>query len=175
MSNNTDNKCGSCTACCLAPAVSKIKRPGVWCRFCNQDQGCSIYSRRPQDCRDFRCDWLKMASKPLLQTSVFWYDLLRLHGLDALRPDRLGVILDCCTGLAYGNLLQIWEVRVGGLSNVLVWDIMRDTIEQGTAVMHLYLSGKKIFFAPPSLELTPRVRQALDRERIEITTYPVFG
>lgn len=79
------NKCGSCTACCTALPVNKLgKGAFVPCLFLRKPleffmtpvAGCSIYERRPRECRAWQCAWLK-------------------DGLDPeLRPDRLGIVID---------------------------------------------------------------------------------
>jgi hypothetical protein len=53
-------QCGTCTLCCKLERVGEpINKPrNVWCDKCTP-VGCSIYSRRPQVCRDFQCEWLK--------------------------------------------------------------------------------------------------------------------
>lgn len=50
--------CGSCQACCTALAVAKFpKGENVRCKY-QCDEGCSIYVRRPRECKDFACLWL---------------------------------------------------------------------------------------------------------------------
>lgn len=67
--------CGSCTLCCKALPVQGIdKEAGAWCPHCLPGEGCSIYERRPQSCRDFDCLWL------------------RGHLAESDRPDRIGAV-----------------------------------------------------------------------------------
>ena len=52
--------CGTCTLCCKALEIEVLnKAPGVWCAHCKPGAGCTIYSRRPRECGDFFCDYLK--------------------------------------------------------------------------------------------------------------------
>jgi hypothetical protein len=63
--------------CCSALEITELKKPaGPLCINCQLGSGCSIYSRRPQVCRDFECEWLIRR------------DLSR-----RLRPDLVGAIL----------------------------------------------------------------------------------
>lgn len=67
--------CGTCTLCCTTSAIPETGKPaGVQCGHCAG--GCAIYSHRPQSCRAFECAWLKG-------------DLD-----DAMRPDRIGVVVE---------------------------------------------------------------------------------
>jgi uncharacterized protein len=57
-------ECGSCSECCRLLEISADRAPeignkpaGEWCSHC-AEPGCGIYDRRPQLCRDFRCQWL---------------------------------------------------------------------------------------------------------------------
>lgn len=57
-------KCGECSLCCYVLDISEpINKPAFeWCRHCRPGKGgCSIYSDRPDGCRDFECGWLKGA------------------------------------------------------------------------------------------------------------------
>lgn len=81
----TDNKCGSCTACCRVYAIPDLnKRAGPWCQHCDVGKGCRIYEARPKLCADFACLWLQSHE--------------RGQGLpDALRPDRCKVVFSPTT------------------------------------------------------------------------------
>ncbi len=51
--------CGPCTMCCSALEIAELKKSaGPLCPNCRLGGGCTIYSDRPQVCRDFECDWL---------------------------------------------------------------------------------------------------------------------
>jgi hypothetical protein len=97
-------KCGDCTMCCKAPAISDDqigpeeahlltpKPSGEKCRHCT-DTGCSIYQKRPEICRGYLCLWLVgIAENPPMTAGVCWTmqpDLMtgRImvvgHGMDA--------------------------------------------------------------------------------------------
>lgn len=50
--------CGHCTLCCRLPDIDALAKPAnQWCDHCREGQGCRIYDRRPQLCRDFLCLW----------------------------------------------------------------------------------------------------------------------
>ena len=62
--------------CCKSLEIEHFNKPmGVLCKHW-KDGGCSIYSERPQVCRDFECEWLTQRDLPR-------------H----FRPDRIGTIL----------------------------------------------------------------------------------
>lgn len=70
------NECGSCTACCYAFPVKWMDKPmNTACQYC--DNGCTIQSTKPDECRDFDCSW-------------------RQSNVDnpKLRPDRCGIIFE---------------------------------------------------------------------------------
>lgn len=51
--------CGTCTLCCRLPDIDYFEKPAdEWCKHCVAGQGCSIYSARPEVCRQFVCLWL---------------------------------------------------------------------------------------------------------------------
>jgi hypothetical protein len=63
--------------CCSALEIAELRKPaGPLCGHCRKAGGCTIYSERPQVCRDFECEWLTRR------------DLSR-----QLRPDLVGAIL----------------------------------------------------------------------------------
>lgn len=50
--------CGGCTLCCKVLQVPSIeKTEGAWCPHCDKGRGCTVYEKRPQECRDFSCLW----------------------------------------------------------------------------------------------------------------------
>ncbi len=69
--------CGPCTMCCSALEIAELKKSaGQLCGDCRLGGGCSIYSDRPQVCRDYECEWLTRRDLPR-----------------PLRPDLVGAIL----------------------------------------------------------------------------------
>src|SRR6266446_2166622 len=55
----TSRTCGRCSLCCkLLPIAVLDKQANLWCQHCKPGNGCSIYNRRPQVCRDYHCGWL---------------------------------------------------------------------------------------------------------------------
>lgn len=53
-----ERECGTCTLCCRLPDIDALEKPAnAWCAHCVEGQGCVIYDRRPQLCRDFLCLW----------------------------------------------------------------------------------------------------------------------
>lgn len=75
-------KCEQCTACCQGALTLEVPTvhfsDGRGCKFLYGDGiRCSIHETRPQECKDFECQWLR--------------DSDDLH--DDMRPDKSGVIL----------------------------------------------------------------------------------
>ncbi|MDX9893667.1 MAG: hypothetical protein RB292_04645 [Patescibacteria group bacterium] len=150
--------CGNCTACCLTHAVAEVKKPlAQWCRHCNIGKGCRIYSSRPNDCKLFRCEWLKG------------------FGSECFRPDRTGVVLDFVSGTKVGQLLQVWEAREGCLATIEIWELTRELLHAGAFVCHLYLRGKKLLFVPSGITLTKEMEESILKEEIELTYFPILG
>lgn len=70
--------CDGCTMCCYLPAVAELSKPiDTVCEHCAVGTGCTIYKRRPQGCRDFKCLWLANPAVPA-----------------QARPDRSGVVFE---------------------------------------------------------------------------------
>jgi hypothetical protein len=71
--------CGECTVCCEALWIDEPelkKQPGVCCLHCSSGQGCQIYAVRPPICRNWHCEWRKIAT-----LGPEW------------RPDRSGILI----------------------------------------------------------------------------------
>jgi len=89
-----DNRCGGCTACCVALDVRSLRKDEF--QPCPQicGQGCAIYERRPGECRDYECVWLKYGQNSLVT-----------------RPDRLGAVMDLqeCNGVRCLSVREVGE------------------------------------------------------------------
>jgi hypothetical protein len=71
-------QCGSCSMCCKVFAVPVLEKPpGQWCKHCKPGRGCSIWTDRPQFCRDYHCFYMYEARFP-----------------DIWRPDRSKFIMN---------------------------------------------------------------------------------
>jgi len=63
VSGHISRTCGDCSLCCKLLAIETIgKTRGQWCRHCNVGSGCSQYSARPDECREFHCGFLTIAA-----------------------------------------------------------------------------------------------------------------
>lgn len=83
----TENKCGSCTACCRVYAIPALDKPaGAWCKHCDIGKGCRTYDNRPELCVDFKCLWLQSQEREAAERMP----------LDA-RPDRCKVVFSPTT------------------------------------------------------------------------------
>lgn len=57
--------CGTCTLCCRLPEIEEFDKPAnIPCRNCIPGSGCTIYSTRPDGCRDFFCLWMTDSNLP---------------------------------------------------------------------------------------------------------------
>ena len=82
MSAIPGKSCGTCNMCCKSLEIDYFNKPmGVLCKHW-KGTGCSIYSERPQVCRDFECDWREDRDLPI-----------------TMRPDKTGVILRRVQGM----------------------------------------------------------------------------
>ena len=62
-----DKACGSCTACCEFPPVKAeaLQKPANYlCPHCEAEKGCTVYDRRPQECRGWYCGWFFLPGLP---------------------------------------------------------------------------------------------------------------
>jgi hypothetical protein len=102
--------CGGCVACCTAIKVASVgKRAQQDCEFAAADKGCSIYKKRPWECKQWNCYWRVGAD-----------------GFDAKthRPDRLGVVVHE-GALNDGRGIFFYEVIDGAFSSPDVRTLIR--------------------------------------------------
>ncbi|MBM3608873.1 MAG: hypothetical protein FJX29_10560 [Alphaproteobacteria bacterium] len=79
MASIPGKSCGPCNMCCKILVIEDDdlkKDAGPLCKNCINGNGCKIYKKRPQTCRDYECEWLQERE-------------LGPH----LRPDKTGTIL----------------------------------------------------------------------------------
>ncbi len=57
--SGSSRSCGTCSLCCKVFDIPPVdaKPAGKWCPNCNPGRGCSVWSDRPQMCRDYFCHW----------------------------------------------------------------------------------------------------------------------
>jgi len=53
-------ECGNCCLCCKLVGLDSGKPAFTWCEYCRPKKlkACSIYEKRPGECRKFTCLWL---------------------------------------------------------------------------------------------------------------------
>jgi len=88
--------CGGCTLCCKVLTIQELGKPqGEWCAHCEVGRGCTIYSARPGECRDFHCGYLAWpmirehwypATSKMVLVSELDGTRLAIH-VDPARPD----------------------------------------------------------------------------------------
>lgn len=68
-------ECGECTVCCTLSYVKELdKKPWDTCGHCILKKGCSIYTKRPNECKEFECAYYQGG------TNI------------ELRPDKCGIM-----------------------------------------------------------------------------------
>ena len=55
--------CEGCAMCCYLARIDALGKPaGVWCQHTPTKKRCQIHGQHPQECRDFHCGYLTVAS-----------------------------------------------------------------------------------------------------------------
>ncbi|MEO1492796.1 MAG: hypothetical protein AAFV19_11640 [Pseudomonadota bacterium] len=55
--------CEDCAMCCYMLKIDALDKPGgQWCQHCPTKKSCGIHGQHPQECRDFLCGYLTVAS-----------------------------------------------------------------------------------------------------------------
>jgi hypothetical protein len=92
---STRRQCGTCALCCKLFYVKELSKPmDTWCQHCRPGRGgCTIYSDRPAQCRDFACLWLdqRQLAEPLGDE---WFPPRCKMVLQPWAEDRLIVVVD---------------------------------------------------------------------------------
>lgn len=150
--------CGGCNACCKVLRIDdpQLQKPaGTLCQHWKQGAKCTLYTSRPQTCRDYSCPWLNGYGQP------------------DERPDKVGALI----GIPYPerpvpnlaaevgkgsisadgflsrirneNLIApVWEVKPGGLSSASAITFAKSHLEKGNYVLFTYLGGRKVLYCP---------------------------
>jgi hypothetical protein len=152
-------ECGSCTQCCIVPAIDKPefqKEPASVCRHC--DNGCQIYETRPQTCRSYYCGWR-------------W---LEVFG-DDWRPDQSGVFaqLEDNDSPQFKSSVGIILLLVGNPLKTLRQPRFIDFVTRNVSSnipLYLGLPGPKGKQAAKLPLNTREVMEATRRSRAEVRT-----
>ena len=147
--------CGECRECCKVFPVPVLKKPaGVWCQFACAS-GCSVHGpAMPAICRAYDCYW-------------------RDHDLhDALRPDRLGIVITEAGTLSVGyHFLPALILQVAApeaLEMEMGQKILRDLVAEGFAAVVIKGDKAEIHFD------SKRYKNA-SAEEIEVALRQQFG
>ena len=151
--------CGGCTACCKTHAVVELKKePFTWCKHCIIGEGCSIYAKRPTDCKEYRCFWLENAQY-----------LGEQYLTENDRPDRLKVVLDHHR-IPFGggravSMVIFREVEEGAMEQPRIKEIKAKLASRGFSVTVdvLFQKEPQIYFADFCI-LSPSERMFLVRQ-----------
>lgn len=145
-------KCGSCTACCKTHPIFRIEKlGGVWCEHCDIGHHCRIHTRRPEECRDFECQWLKD------------------FGTEADRPDKTKIVVDYCRPEDIDFLIvSLWEVSEGALLKNYAQSLRQQFLDKKMPVLAVALSGKSELHIPISMNLSEREKETLRNKNVTI-------
>jgi hypothetical protein len=95
-------ECDGCTLCCKVLEIPEVNSKfNEWCKYCDKERGCKIYSERPDSCKEFNCAWVQM-KKAGIKVGI------------EIRPDICGVVFEKYTdnvmmALTSGKILErVW-------------------------------------------------------------------
>ena len=95
-------ECDGCTACCTVLDVPGLCGRGERCEH-QGDDGCGIYSQRPDVCRQWQCQWLA--------DNDYTPQLLK----DAEKPNTVGLMVNIDSDEKYGTILVVHEIWPGAV------------------------------------------------------------
>jgi len=108
--------CSDCQACCEVMQITETEKPAG--ERCPQqcEKGCGIYSRRPSECRIFKCLWLAETDPKLMKYARFRkaprifsaQDRPDISGLLFHAPDETSLVFERETGLMPGIVREVW-------------------------------------------------------------------
>jgi len=131
-------QCGDCTACCFYLAVDELKKDNFEaCRHCVQ--GCGIYKKRPQSCKDFNCFWLS-----------------GLGDIDKDRPDKLGVIF-AATKWKDTLVAHMYMTKRGEMNNPRIRNLVKG-VSESMPVIWITREGRRLIRGP---KVTKEMEQAI--------------
>jgi len=147
--------CGKCTLCCKILPIKRINKPkGEYCTNCDINNRCAIYQKRPQECKDFRCEWLKG------------------FGAETDRPDKTGIILDFQTGGLIQKIFVLWETTQEVLSSSFAKQIIKFSLENEIHVCLVFYDNKKELIIPKNFILSKKKERQIKKEKIKISRSP---
>jgi len=143
----TENKCGTCTACCRVYAIPELnKRAGPWCTHCDVGKGCKIYDGRPKLCVDFKCLWLQSHEQPKPMA-------------DELRPDRCKVV--------FSPVMNDDMSTAGEMTAAITMPNSSDAWRKGAArklIDTMVRNGLRVIIGPPGTTTKTLVDRRGERE-----------
>lgn len=135
--------CGACRACCTVLGEPSLgldayeqcphEVPEGWILIDSIHQGgrgCARYSKRPQECRDYRCLW----KQGLLAESE--------------RPDRIGIVVDTTVKLCsrwLGHAYHVREIELNASDRLEAQQVTKRLADAGAAVFVLRPNGRSKF------------------------------
>jgi Fe-S-cluster containining protein len=129
MSDKTERRCRTCTACCTILEIPGFKKAMERCqhlgRLPNGMEGCTIYATRPQPCRDFICAWMQG------------------YGSTQDRPDKLGLMVTSEHAFddqgnidqEVGEVAKVYETRSGASAGERAQKLYTDIVDRKKALV----------------------------------------
>ncbi len=130
--------CGECSACCKTHGVRTIqKKPGVICVHAQRKEGgCGIYRKRPLECKQFECAWLKGLED------------------DSWRPDKINIVITCDIHPEIGTGVSLWEVKPGILSTPFGRSCTLKYLRVGLPTFNILLNENPKLYLPEHIHST---------------------
>jgi hypothetical protein len=127
---NNIRYCGECRLCCLIQEVTELKKPeGQICDYCSDKDGCTIYEKRPQSCKDFHCLWQ--------------LGLMKDKGCK-LRPDKIGFIALAKEEVkGYSPVVQLNSLYEESFKSEIAKQLIKNWREAGFNIALVSIMDKK--------------------------------
>lgn len=152
-----ENGCGSCTACCTVLGVKELKKDDYTPCEHILNSKCGIYESRTTECQTYECFWLKS------------------NEVEELRPDKLGVILEC-SETTIGPAVVVREVWKGASEGEVANQYINITAMYTNAFIYVFRpdNTRSAFFPPWVAHLASKAKHIVtygwrEAERIEKT------
>ena len=117
----SNNPCGGCHVCCHLPWIKPLAKPSrTMCRYCRKGLGCTQYRTRPEECKQFKCNWLRSQSSPEPMAAN-------------LRPDRCGMMITDDTTDGRNDVFEVHFEKLIGNDTGEITEAARDYIEDEKA------------------------------------------
>ncbi len=117
--------CGSCSACCFLLEIEELSKP--YCKWCTHAKpaeggGCTIYEKRPDPCRNFKCLWLISQDRPGQEMPL------------SMRPNHSHVMFNTSPYDSRHIYAHVFPSYPQSYKKGKVWNKIQDLISRGGVV-----------------------------------------